>query len=48
MLKQVLKQGINIKTVCPNYLLKFVNTKSHLMLVYLGTLTTLFALSLLY
>ena len=34
---QVLKQGINIKTMCPNYILKFRNTKSHLLQVYLGT-----------
>jgi len=36
---QVLKQGINIKTMCPNYIhfvLKFRNTKSHLLQVYLG------------
>jgi len=26
---QVLKQGINIKTMCPNYILKYWNTKSH-------------------
>jgi len=25
----VLKQGINIKTMCPNYILKFRNTQSH-------------------
>jgi len=25
---QVLKQGINIKTMCPNYILKFSNKKS--------------------
>jgi len=24
-----LKQGINIKTMCPNYMLEFRNTKSH-------------------
>jgi len=24
---QVLKQGINIKTMCPNYILEFKNTK---------------------
>ena len=33
---QVLKQGINIKTMCPNYILKFRNTKSHILQVYLG------------
>jgi len=27
---QVLKQGINIKTMCPYYTLQFRNTKSHL------------------
>jgi len=26
---QVLKQGINIKTMCPNYVLDFRNTKSN-------------------
>jgi len=26
---QVLKQGINIKTVCPNYILEFRNMNSH-------------------
>jgi len=30
---QVLKQGINIKTMCPNYIFEFRNTKSHLLLV---------------
>jgi len=33
---QVLKQGINISTACPNYILEFSNTKSHLLHVYLG------------
>jgi len=33
---QVLKQGINIKTMCPYYILKFRNTKSHLLEVFLG------------
>ena len=33
---QVLKQGINIKTMCPNYILEFRNTKSHILQVYLG------------
>jgi len=28
---QVLKQGINIKTMCPNYIIVFRNTKSHLL-----------------
>jgi len=32
----VLKQGINIKTNCPNYILKFRNMNSHLLQVYLG------------
>ena len=31
----MLKQGINIKTMCPNYILKFRNTEPHLMQVYL-------------
>mgnify|MGYP007133528473 CR=1 FL=1 len=34
--KQVLKQGININTMCPNYILELRNTKSHLLQVYLG------------
>jgi len=34
---QVLKQGINIKMMCPNYILKFKNKKLHLLQVYLGT-----------
>jgi len=33
---QVLKQGINIKTMCPNYILEFRNTRSHLLQVYLS------------
>jgi len=33
---QVLKQGINIKTNCPNYILELRNTKPHLLQVYLG------------
>jgi len=35
---QVLKQGINIKMMCPNYMyiLEFRNTNSHLLQVYLG------------
>ena len=33
---QVLKQGTNIKTMCPNYILIFKITKSHLLQVYLG------------
>jgi len=33
----VLKQGINIKTMCPNYILKFRNTEPYLLQVYLGT-----------
>jgi len=28
---QLLKQGINIKTMCPNYILEFRNMKSHLL-----------------
>jgi len=31
---QVLKQGINIKTMCPNYILAFTNT--NLLQVYIG------------
>ena len=34
--KQVLKQGINIKPMCPNRILEFRNTFSHLVQVYLG------------
>jgi len=34
---QVLKQGINIQTVCPNYILEFTNTKLHLLQVYICT-----------
>ena len=34
---QVFKQGINIKTICPNCVLKFRNTQSHLFQIYLGT-----------
>ena len=33
---QVLKQGININTMCPNKTLEFRNTQSHLLQVYLG------------
>jgi len=32
---RMLKQGINIKTMCPNNILEFRNTKSHLLQVYL-------------
>jgi len=32
---QVLKQNINKKTICPNYILKFRNTQSYLLQVYL-------------
>ena len=32
----VLNQCINIKTMCPNYILKLRNTNSHLLQVYLG------------
>jgi len=35
---QVLKQGMNIKINCPKYILKFRNTKSHLLQVYLVSL----------
>ena len=28
---QVLKQGINIKTMCPNYIPEFRNTNSHVL-----------------
>jgi len=28
---KVLTQGVNIKTMCPNYILEFRNTKSHLL-----------------
>jgi len=34
---QVFDQGINIKTMCPNYIFEFRNTKPHLLQVYLGT-----------
>jgi len=33
---QVLKQSINIKTMCVNYILEFRNITSHLLQVYLG------------
>jgi len=33
---QVFKQGINIKTMCPNYILKFKNTQWHILQVFLG------------
>ena len=33
---QLLKQGINIKIMCPNYILELRNRKSHLLQVYLG------------
>jgi len=33
----VLKQGNNIKTMCPNDIVEFRNTKSQLLQVYLGT-----------
>ena len=33
---QVLKQSINIKTMCANYILEFRNITSHLLQVYLG------------
>ena len=32
---QVLNQGINIKTMCPFYILKYRNTTLHLVYVYL-------------
>ena len=34
---QVLKQGINIKMMCPNYILEFRNTKSHSVQVKLSS-----------
>jgi len=37
---QVLRQGINIKAMCPNYILEFRNTNSHLLQVYLGVWVT--------
>ena len=33
---QVIKQVINIKTMCPNYVLEFRNTNLYLLQVYLG------------
>jgi len=33
---QVLKRGINIKTMCPNYELEFRNMRSNFFQVYLG------------
>jgi len=33
---QVLKQGINITTMCPHYILEFRNTISHLLQLYIG------------
>jgi len=33
-----LNQGINIKTICPYYILEFRNKKTHLVQVYLGML----------
>jgi len=35
---QVLKQCININTMCHNYILEFRNTNSHLLQVYLDAL----------
>jgi len=35
-MKHLLKQGINIKTVRPNYILELRNMKSQLLQVYLG------------
>ena len=35
---QVLKQGFNIKTMCPNFRLEFRNTKTPLLQAYLGAL----------
>ena len=32
----VLKQGIDIKTMCPDYIFEFRNTNSYLLQVYLG------------
>ena len=34
--KLVLKHGINFKTMCPNYILDFRNTKSHLFQFNIG------------
>ena len=33
---KVFKQGINIKTMCPNYTLEIRNTQSHVLQVYHG------------
>jgi len=33
---QVLKQEIITKTMCPNYIIEFRNTRSHLLKIYLG------------
>jgi len=33
---ELLKQGINIKTMCPYNILEFRNTSLHLLEVYLG------------
>jgi len=34
--KQVLMQGTDINTICPNCMLELRNTQSHLLQVYLG------------
>ena len=34
---QAFKQGINIKMMCPNYILEFRNTKSHSVQVKLSS-----------
>ena len=33
---QVVKQGINVNTICSHYILEFRNKQSHLVQVYLG------------
>jgi len=37
VLQKALKQSYSIKTMCPNYILEFRNTKSHLLHVYQST-----------
>ena len=38
---QKVKQSINIRIVCPSYILEFRNKKSHVLQVYLGAWATL-------
>jgi len=38
---QVLRQGINIQTMCPNYILEFRNAISYLFHVYLSAWVTI-------